>query len=107
MEKGRRPFGRMEGAKGGIDRLAVIGISFEGEQGHFHMPDVLTALGNKIFQQLAVYRWWECLRRRGYDFCIHEGHRVPGRLGLSPTCLCALHAVSLALPLLSCPALHS
>jgi hypothetical protein len=44
----------MEGAKGGIDRLAVIRISFEGEQGHLHLPDVLTALGNKIFQQLMV-----------------------------------------------------
>ena len=54
MEKGRRPFGRMEGAKVGIDRLAVIEIRFEDEQGHFYMLDVLTALGNKIFQQLAV-----------------------------------------------------
>jgi hypothetical protein len=55
-EKGRCPFGGVESPKGGIDCLAVIRISFEGEQGHFYMPDVLTALGNKIFQQLAVYR---------------------------------------------------
>jgi len=53
----------MEGAKGGIDSLAVIGVNFEGEQGHFYMLDVFTALGNKIFQQLAVYRRWECFRR--------------------------------------------
>ena len=63
MEKGCCPFGGVEGAKGGIDRLAVIRISFEGEQGHFYMLDVLTALDNKIFQQLAVYRCLECFRR--------------------------------------------
>jgi hypothetical protein len=54
MEEGRRPFRRVESAKGGIDRLAVVRISFEGEQSYFYMLDVLTALGNKIFQQLAV-----------------------------------------------------
>jgi hypothetical protein len=61
----------VEGAKDSIDRRAVIRLSFEGEQGHFHMLDVLTALGNKIFQQLAVYSHWERFRWRVDNLCLH------------------------------------
>jgi len=70
-EKGSCPFDGVAGAQGSIDGRAIIRISFQGEQGHFYMLDVLTALSKKICQQLAIYRRWECFRRRGYDLCMH------------------------------------
>lgn len=76
-EKRRGAFHRMESPKGGVERHNILGVSVEAQQSCFNMLTMITALLDKITDQLTV----DTRRKRtqpvwGYLSIIHK-HHIP------------------------------